>query len=113
MVLTKDLKIVRNCLSVLIAVLGLMWLWATKQQHWLKDYIEPIGMVVGSLIVLCQFLMQRWGVEEIESQMSFNLPDTLQNRTVLGDAKIAIQKAKPEQALRLLAQFKSQKLRDQ
>jgi tetratricopeptide (TPR) repeat protein len=112
MVLTKDLKIVRNCLSVLIAVLGLMWLWATNQQHWLKDYIEPIGMVVGSLIVLCQFLMQRWGSEEMVSHTSFNLPDTLQNRTVLNDAKIAIQKAKPEQALRLLAQFKIPKIEE-
>jgi hypothetical protein len=67
MVPYKDLKIItyiRNGLSVGIALLGITWLWATKQQHWLKDFIEPTLVVVGSLIALCQFLIQRWDGEK-------------------------------------------------
>ena len=106
MLLTKDLRTFRNSLSVLIAFLGLTWFWATMQQHWLKDFIEPGLVVVGSLIGLCQFLMLRWGGEDVDPHPSFNLPDTSQNRTVLQEAKATIQQGKPEQALRLLTQFK-------
>ncbi|MFZ4635518.1 MAG: hypothetical protein ACOYNO_15040, partial [Saprospiraceae bacterium] len=63
----KIIVFIRNTLSVLILVLGLTWLWATKEEHWLKDYVEPTGMVVVALIAFCQFLITRWsGGQTIE-----------------------------------------------
>jgi len=63
MIPSGDLKIItliRNALSMVILVLGLTWFWATKQQHWLKDFMEPSLVVGGVLITFCQFLITRW-----------------------------------------------------
>jgi hypothetical protein len=114
MIPIKDLTFVRNSLSVLIAILGLVWLWATKVQHWSKDYIEPTLVVVGSLIALCQFLMLRWNREDsINSQSEgYNIPNTKENRDLLSKAKEAIGKAQPEWALRHLTNLNLQKVND-
>lgn len=56
----EKMILLRNVLSVLIFVLGLTWLWAAMQEHWLKEYMEPSIVVVGTLITFCQFLISRW-----------------------------------------------------
>lgn len=106
MPLDQSLKFIRNGLSVLIAILGLTWIWATKQQHWLKDFIEPSLVVVGSLIALCQFLMQRRGNAAPDNRPSgYNIPNTAANQALLQQAKTAIKEARLSDALDLLAQI--------
>ena len=61
MKLVNILTISRNILSVSIFVLGIVWIWTVKENHWFKDFIEPITLVVGPMIVLCQFLMELCG----------------------------------------------------
>lgn len=110
MVPKTDLKVlilIRNILSVSIFALGLTWIWATRQDYWLKDYIEPTGMVMGSLIVLCQFLITRWGGgQAIEKNKFYNIPNTREHRDQLVKAKTFIAQGKPDEALKVLSAIK-------
>jgi hypothetical protein len=110
MIPSGDLKIItliRNTLSVFILVLGVTWLWATKQEHWLKDYMEPSAMVVGALIAFCQFLIARWsGGQIIEKNKFYNIPNTQLHRDYLAQARAAIADGRPEKALNTLADIK-------
>ena len=114
--LNKDLATVRNGLSVLIAILGMTWLWVTKLQHPLKDYIEPLLVVIGSLIALYQFLMLRWGndeVSQIKEPDYFNIANTTGNKTLLHQAKEAIKNAQLSDALQFLSQINSPALNEE
>jgi hypothetical protein len=103
----KIIIFVRNTLSVSIPVLGLIWLWATKQAHWLKDYMEPTAMVVGALIVFCQFLITHWGGGLIvEKNKFYNIPNTKQYRDWLAQAKSLIADGTPDEALKILSAIK-------
>ena len=110
MIPSGDLKIItllRNTLSVLILVLGLIWLWATNQEHWLKDYMEPSLVLVGVLITFCQFLITRWsGGQTIEKNKFYNIPNTRQHRDWLEQAKSSIADGKPDEALKILSAIK-------
>ena len=90
----SDLKIltfIRNGLSVLIAVLGAVWILAVKNNHWVKDFIEPSLVVTGALIALFQFLRSRWGAEPTQASGStYNIPNTRDNHERLKQAKAAI-----------------------
>jgi hypothetical protein len=110
MIPSSDLKLItllRNALSVMIPVLGLTWLWATKQEHWLKEYMEPTAMVLGALIVFCQFLITRWGSSPtIEKNKFYNIPNTRQHRDWFVQAKSEIADGRPDEALKILSAIK-------
>lgn len=92
---------------MVILVLGLIWLWATKQHHWLKDYMEPSLVLVGVLITFCQFLITRWsGSQAIEKYKFYNIPNTRQHRDWLAQAKSSIADGKPDEALKILSAIK-------
>jgi hypothetical protein len=107
MIPSGDIKIItylRNALSVLILVLGLTWLWATWEQHWLKEYMEPSLVVVGVLISFCQFLIMRWSSgPTIEKNKFYNIPNTKQHREWLTQARASIADGMPDEALKTLS----------
>lgn len=109
MIPSIDLKIItifRNCLSVLVLILGGVWIWATKQEHWAKDFIEPWLVVVGALIAFLQFLLARWGAGQSDSsEKSYRIANTHANRERLKLAREAIGQAHRETALKLLAEI--------
>jgi energy-coupling factor transporter ATP-binding protein EcfA2 len=62
----KDLKLGRNILSVFGFILFIVWIIATKYEHWLKDYMEAYIGITGCLAIFFHFLMLRWDTNNVE-----------------------------------------------
>ena len=107
---------------ILIAVLGIViavlvnWLTNLYSPDWLKDYFgdnyKLVILLVTALCVLVLLLLthQQAGNESAiatsSTSNSYNITNTKAHRQVLEDAQKAIEKAKPDEALRQLSEIR-------
>ena len=107
---------------ILIAVLGILiavlvnWLTNLYSPDWLKDYFgEDYKLVILLVTALCVLALLLLMHQQENSQSttrpsstlnSYNITNTKAHRQTLQDAKKAIEKAKPDEALRLLSEIR-------